>query len=500
MAMSMRPRTPTFRAPPRRVYETFQPKTEMKQSPEAYLLHIYLPGYIKERIKITYVSSSQSVKVSGERPIPGNRWSKFDQTYPLPQDCEAEKLQGKFESGTLILTMPKKKTISQVSPKQEVKTTQEKDQPGPSDKPVPEKEKPEKAKETIPPQYTSHEVEEAVGEKKNASIPSPVKGSPGPAEKVVAEAKPKKEQETIPFPPQFTTTKVEEVIGDKKNVSLPPSFEKDLDDLKLKAQKSTQEDASSKRPVENLKAEDEKGLKGLIPQNGQAETVKRDIVKGEPENGEEQFEPKLKIAVATKTKTDEKPQKGHQEEFEPKPKTEVATKTQTDEKPQKDLQEEVEPKPTSTMVTRPTKEKGHEENGLKTKLATINKQLEEKTTTEDAEKERVSKKEVKEDEKPYNMEKAIIKEKDTRTSEVSPKELAEPSDLKAKEKSKEEMINSVGSIGIRELAVSTCKVVTRIAEGKLNEEEKHLVVNMSAAALVIAALGAYVSYRFASSG
>ncbi|XP_019451167.1 PREDICTED: protein RESTRICTED TEV MOVEMENT 2-like isoform X2 [Lupinus angustifolius] len=452
MAMSMRPRTPTFRAPPRRVYETLQPKTEMKQSPEAYLLHIYLPGYIKERIKITHLSSSHSVKISGERPILGNRWSKFDQTYPLPKDCEAEKLQGKFEFGTLILTMPKKKTISQVSPKQEVKTNQEKDQPGPSQKPVPEKEKPENAKDTIPPQFKSHEVEEVVGDKKNASIPSPVKGSPDPA--VVAEAKPKKDQDTIPFPPQFTTTKVKEPTGDKKSVSLSPSFVKGLDDLKFKAQKGTQEDTSSKRSIENLKPEDEKGLRGLIPQNSQAETVKKHLIEGKPKNGEEGFEPNPKIVVATKTKTDEKPQQGHQEE--------------------------VEPKPTSTMVTRHS--------------------TKEKTMTEAAEKERVSKKEVKEDEKPYNMEKAIIKEKDTRASEVSHKELAEPSSLKAKEKRKEDMIDSVGSIGIRELAVSTCQVVTRIAEGKLNEEEKHLVVNMGAAALVIAALGAYVSYRFASSG
>ncbi|KAE9592744.1 hypothetical protein Lal_00028838 [Lupinus albus] len=473
MAMSMRPRTPTFRAQPsvRRVYEILQPKSEMKQSPEAFLLHVYLPGYIKERIKITYLSSSQSVKISGERPILGNRWNRFDQTYPLPQNCEPEKLQGKFEFGTLILTMPKKKTISQVSPKQEVK----KDQLGPSEKPVPEKEKPEKAQGTIPPQYTSHEVEEVVRDKKNASIPSPVKGSPGPAEKVEAEAKPKKDQETILFPPQFTTTKVEEPIGDKKSVSLPPSFEKGHDDLKFKAQKGTQEDTSSKKPIENLKPEDEKGLRGLIPQNGRAETVKGYIIKGKPENGEEEFEPKPKIAVATKTQTNEKPQKGHQEE--------------------------VEPKSTSTTVTGdPAKEKGREEIRPKTKLPTINKQLEEKTVTDDAEKEKVSKKQVKEDGKPYNMEKAITKEKDTRASEVLHKELAEPSGLKAKQKRNEDMIDSVGSIGIRELAASTCQVVTRIAEGKLNEEEKHLVVNMGAAALVIAALGAYVSYRFASSG
>lgn len=44
--MAMRQRAPTFRAQPtfRRVYETFQPKSEIKENPEAYLLHVYIPG------------------------------------------------------------------------------------------------------------------------------------------------------------------------------------------------------------------------------------------------------------------------------------------------------------------------------------------------------------------------------------------------------------------------------------------------------------------------
>jgi len=39
-------RAPTFRSQlsVRRVYETLQPRSEMKETPEAYLLHVYLPG------------------------------------------------------------------------------------------------------------------------------------------------------------------------------------------------------------------------------------------------------------------------------------------------------------------------------------------------------------------------------------------------------------------------------------------------------------------------
>lgn len=44
--MAFRQRTSTFRPQlsVRRVYETMQPRSELKETPEAYLLHVYLPG------------------------------------------------------------------------------------------------------------------------------------------------------------------------------------------------------------------------------------------------------------------------------------------------------------------------------------------------------------------------------------------------------------------------------------------------------------------------
>jgi len=45
-AMAFRQRAPTFRPQlsVRRFYETFQPRSEIKDLPEAYLLRVYLPG------------------------------------------------------------------------------------------------------------------------------------------------------------------------------------------------------------------------------------------------------------------------------------------------------------------------------------------------------------------------------------------------------------------------------------------------------------------------
>lgn len=105
------------------------------------------------------------MRVVGERPIVGgNKWSCFDQSYPVPENCEVEKLQGKFEQGTLIITMPKKFPSSHAAtstPKARVlQTTKEKVATS----------SPKIAKEAIPSKFTTPRVEEEpIGDKKIAS-------------------------------------------------------------------------------------------------------------------------------------------------------------------------------------------------------------------------------------------------------------------------------------------------------------------------------------------
>ncbi|MED6208751.1 hypothetical protein PIB30_048198 [Stylosanthes scabra] len=371
--MAMRPRTPTFRTHQsvRRIYETLQPKSEMKETPEAFLLHAYLPGYTKERIKITFVGSSRKVKVSGERPIQGNKWSRFEQAYPVPENCNPEALQAKFEVGTLVLTMPK----------------------------IPQ-------------------------EKPRATTPNKNKDK----NKATEDA-------------STTTTKQKEplIMGNKKG---------------------TEEEGTSsspKRPIdESKKQEYESGLKALIPPSD-SNKIPEQIIKTPP---------------------------------------------LSDEKPSKREKEEDEPKATLTAVAKDSStEKREDEGRLKTRLAAMKKQLEEKEQDERLPK---KEKEFKEEEngmKPSeprklinndDVEKGVLKEKEIRTRKVSPK--LGTSEVSAQK----DMIDIVGN-GIRELAASASLVVTRIKDGKWNEEEKDLVVNMAAAVAVIAGLGAYVSYRFVSS-
>lgn len=53
--------------------------------------------------------------------------------------------------------------------------------------------------------------------------------------------------------------------------------------------------------------------------------------------------------------------------------------------------------------------------------------------------------------------------------------------------------------GIKEYTSTVFQAYTRIVEGKWDEEDKPLIVNIGATALILAAAGIYAFYRFSSS-
>ncbi|KAF5470188.1 hypothetical protein F2P56_010717 [Juglans regia] len=122
MAMKRQSGVVTTAPPPqavRPVYEDFQPKYEQKQEATEHIIQVHLPGFVKERIKIRYVNSSRTLRIQGERPRQDNRWSRFNQTFSVPENCDVDKIQAKFLSGILTITMPK---IATVGPAAEDKT------------------------------------------------------------------------------------------------------------------------------------------------------------------------------------------------------------------------------------------------------------------------------------------------------------------------------------------------------------------------------------------
>ncbi|KAF7848513.1 hypothetical protein BT93_L1892 [Corymbia citriodora subsp. variegata] len=97
------------------VYEDFEPQFEWREEPTASFLSVSLPGFLKEQIRVTYNERPRSVKVRGERPLGANRFSRFGKDFSVPENCKPAEIRGKFDGGTLVLTLPKK-TITQVPP------------------------------------------------------------------------------------------------------------------------------------------------------------------------------------------------------------------------------------------------------------------------------------------------------------------------------------------------------------------------------------------------
>ncbi|KAL0752405.1 hypothetical protein Bca101_034408 [Brassica carinata] len=91
-------------------HEDFVPKSEWKDQPEATLLTIDLPDFTKEQIKTTYLQTSKMLRVTGERPLAGRRWSRFNEVFSVPHNCLVDKIHGNFNNNSLTITMPKEIT------------------------------------------------------------------------------------------------------------------------------------------------------------------------------------------------------------------------------------------------------------------------------------------------------------------------------------------------------------------------------------------------------
>ncbi|KAL8217737.1 hypothetical protein R6Q57_021110 [Mikania cordata] len=99
--------------PPRliinRVYEEFKPMSERRQEEDHDLLLLYLPGFQKEYIKVT-TEDVNIVRIRGERLVSENKWSRFQEDYLSPENCEMRGIRAKFNGGILTITMPRKIT------------------------------------------------------------------------------------------------------------------------------------------------------------------------------------------------------------------------------------------------------------------------------------------------------------------------------------------------------------------------------------------------------
>lgn len=99
------PQSPVAAAP---VYEDFRPTIEWQEDEESNtLLLIYLPGFQRENLRVS-TEGRKTLKATGETLIAGNKWSRFQEDYPLPEDCNVRGIRAKFEGGILTIIIPKK--------------------------------------------------------------------------------------------------------------------------------------------------------------------------------------------------------------------------------------------------------------------------------------------------------------------------------------------------------------------------------------------------------
>ncbi|KAL3829855.1 hypothetical protein ACJIZ3_018657 [Penstemon smallii] len=100
----------------RKVHEDFKPISEWQQDDDSHILIIYLPGFMKEQIKVS-TEGHNIVRVRGERLVAGNKWSRFVEDFQVPENCEMTSIRAKFQGGTLNITVPKKPHKEALPPK-----------------------------------------------------------------------------------------------------------------------------------------------------------------------------------------------------------------------------------------------------------------------------------------------------------------------------------------------------------------------------------------------
>ncbi|KAK2634495.1 hypothetical protein Ddye_029287 [Dipteronia dyeriana] len=149
--------------------EVCKPISEWKEELENNILTVHLPDFTKEQIKITCVKSSRIVRVHGDRKVANNKWSRFNEAFQIPVNCQIDKIHAKWHDGSLIVTMPKE-NITPIAPKEELKKPKVKEPTNTAQQPLPSKHG-EAA-------TTGSSVSEKQNEQKSSAIISPPKVTP----------------------------------------------------------------------------------------------------------------------------------------------------------------------------------------------------------------------------------------------------------------------------------------------------------------------------------
>ncbi|XP_047323928.1 protein RESTRICTED TEV MOVEMENT 2-like [Impatiens glandulifera] len=125
-----------------RDYLNFEPVTQWVHENECDTLLVSLPDFSKEQLKVQ-ISPSGTLKISGERPIGVNKWSRFSKEFPVSSNCDTTKLNANFSQGILYVKQPKLINPAEKGEKLENKPNVSNNEPPKYQKPKDDQEKSE---------------------------------------------------------------------------------------------------------------------------------------------------------------------------------------------------------------------------------------------------------------------------------------------------------------------------------------------------------------------
>jgi HSP20 family protein len=106
------------------------PPTDIKETDQAYLLDVELPGLTREDVEISIDGDMLSVcghkaetreDAAAAYRISERRFGRFERSFPIPPDVERDKIAAEFRDGVLKITLPRNAEAAPNKSKIEIK-------------------------------------------------------------------------------------------------------------------------------------------------------------------------------------------------------------------------------------------------------------------------------------------------------------------------------------------------------------------------------------------
>ncbi|WP_457607700.1 Hsp20/alpha crystallin family protein [Nitratifractor sp.] len=108
----------------------FVPAVNTREADDAYYIEVDLPGVKKEDISIDV--KDNVLTISGERKVEEERkndefyrvesfYGKFERSFSLPEDVDADKIEAEAKDGVLTVRIPKAQSVDKAPKKIEIK-------------------------------------------------------------------------------------------------------------------------------------------------------------------------------------------------------------------------------------------------------------------------------------------------------------------------------------------------------------------------------------------